>query len=314
MNYFKKQLNFNHIILISIFVVIVYAIIILYSDTKILYSSFLNSNLEQIIIGISLFSLGAFIRSLRWILMLRHMKIKIPVKENIIIYFTGYAFALTPGKLGEGVRSKFLKDHYKIPIEKSLPTVLSERYYDVIGVISIIFITTGFVGQNTIVYLSLGLLIFFYFVVRKNNATKILSNLGKIKKFSNLTQKLLNAVDTLEVLLQPKIFLKSSIITIVSWSCEALAVYFVFRSFHIDLGIAKAFSLYVITSFIGAASFLPGGVGGTEGSLLGLLLLDGFSYNEILGPVLVTRFLALWYMILIGIVFTFIYKIYRRGY
>jgi len=307
-------LNFNQTILISIFVVIVYVIIVLYSDTTALYESFSHAKLEYILIGIGLFSLGAFIRSFRWIIMLRHMKIKISLKQNIILYFTGYAFALTPGKLGEGIRAKYLKDDYKIPIEKSFPTVFSERYYDVIGVISIIFITTGFLEQNTIIYFSLGLLVFFYFAARKKNATKILFSLGKIKKLSNLIQKLLMMIDTLEVLLQPKIFLKSSIITIISWAIEAMAVYFVFRSFDIDLGVAKVCSLYVITSFIGAASFLPGGVGGTEGSLLGMLLLDGFSYDEILGPVLVTRFLALWYMIIIGIVFTFIYKVYRRKY
>ena len=310
----KKYLNFNHILLVSIFVVMVYVIIIFYSDTSILYKSFSSANLEQILIGIGLFSLGALIRSFRWILMLRYMKIKIPLKENIMIYFTGYTFALTPGKLGEGMRSKYLKDHYNIPIEKSLPTVFSERYYDVIGVISIIFITTGFVDQNVIVYLSLGLLVFFYFAARKKNATKILSTIKKIKRLTNLTQKTLTVVETLEVLLKPKIFLKSSIITVISWGFEALGLYFVFRSFDIDLGVANACSLYVITSFIGAVSLLPGGVGSSEGSLLGLLLLDGFSYTQVLGPVLITRFLALWYMIIIGIVFTFIYRAYSKRY
>lgn len=284
----------------------------LYSDTTELYESFTHAKLHYILIGIALFSLGAFIRSFRWILMLRHMKIKIPLKQNIIIYFTGYTFSLTPGKLGEGIRSKYLKDDHNIPVEKSFPTVFSERYYDVIGVISIVFIMTGFVEQNPIVYISLVLLVFFYFAAKKNNATKILSPLKKIKKLSNFTKKVLISMDTLEVLLKPKIFLKSSIITIIAWGIEALAVFFVFLSFDINIGVEKASSLYVITSFIGAASFLPGGVGGTEGSMLGLLLLDGFSYNEILGPVLVTRFLALWYMIMIGITFTFIYRTYAR--
>ena len=210
-------MNFNQIILISIFVVIVYVVIVLYSDTEILYESFSNSKLEYVLVAVGLFSLGAFIRSFRWVLMLRHMKIKIPLKQNIILYFTGYAFALTPGKLGEGIRSKYLQNDYQIPFEKSFPTVFSERYYDVIGVISIIFITKGFVEQNIIVYLSLGLLVLFYFTAKKKNATKILFPLGKIKKLSNLTQKLLVVVDTVEVLLQPKIFLKSSIITIISW-------------------------------------------------------------------------------------------------
>ena len=298
--------------MLSVFTVGVYAAIILLSDTNTLYNKFANAKLDLILIALGLFSTGYFLRSFRWIAMIRCMKIKIPILKNIIIYFTGYAFSLTPGKIGEGVRSKYLKDDFQVPITKSFPTVLSERYYDVIGVLAIIFVTSGLDTQNFIIYLSIALIVFFYFAVKKKNAEKLLLPLSKIKRISGLCNGLIELIDTLEILLKPKIFFQVTILTIFSWAFEAIGAYFVFQSFGIDLGVLKASFLYVTTSFIGAASFLPGGVGGTEGSLLGLLLLEGFEYSDILGSVLVIRFFALWYVIMIGIAFTFIYKLNQR--
>jgi len=63
---------------------------------------------------------------------------------------------------------------------------------------------------------------------------------------------------------------------------------------------------------IGAATFLLEGVGVTESSLLGLLLLEGYEYNQSLNAVLVIRFFALWYVIFIGVVFTLLYKISKK--
>ncbi|MDE1868010.1 MAG: flippase-like domain-containing protein, partial [Thaumarchaeota archaeon] len=276
---------------------------------------FSTVNIKYLLIALGFFSLGYFVRSFRWIEMLRFMKIKIPVLKNIIIYFTGYAFSLTPGKVGEGIRSKYLKDSFEVSITRSLPTVLAERYYDVIGVIAIIFITVGLTQTGSfMVYAGIALLVFFYFSVRKKIALKLLSPLNRVKRLQAIQHNLIESVEVLETLLKPKIFVQCSFLTIVSWMAEAVGAYFVFKSFHLEFGILKGAFDYVTTSLAGAATLLPGGVGGTEASLIGLLLLQGHSYDDILGAVLMIRFFALWYVIIIGIVFTSIYKMNQRRY
>lgn len=295
--------------MLSVFTTGVYVVIVLFSDTNALYNKLANVKIDFILTALGLFSTGYLLRSFRWVIMIKNMKIKIPILKNIIIYFTGYAFSLTPGKIGEGIRSKYLKDEFQVPITKSFPTVLSERYYDVIGILVIIFLTTGLSTQNFIIYLSIAFIFLFYFAIKKKIAEKLLLPFFKIKKFSSFCNRLIDLIDTIEILLKPKVFFQITVLTIVSWAFEAIGTYFVFKSFGIELGILKASFLYVITSFIGAASFLPGGLGGTEASFLGLLLAGGFKYNDILGPVLITRFFALWYVIIIGITFTFIYKL-----
>lgn len=304
----------NKIILISVFVIVIYAIIILLSDTKTLYSEFINANLQQVLTASGFFSLGYFIRSLRFVAMLRFMKIKVPILKNVIIYFTGYAFSLTPGKVGEGIRSKYLKDEFEISIIKSLPTVLAERYYDVVAVLFIIFITAGLTETKSfLAYIGVALLVLFYIAVRGKITAKFISLFNRIKKLQGIQYKILESIGTIETLLQPKIFLQCSILTIISWSVEAIGAYFVFKSFHLKIGVLNGIFTYVTTSLAGAATMLPGGVGGTEASLLGLLLLQGYGYNYALGAVLIIRFFALWYVIIIGVVFTSIYKLNQRN-
>lgn len=302
-------MNFNRVILVSIFVAAVYAAIILLSDTKILASKFATANLQYLLVALGFFSFGYFVRSFRWIAMLRFMGIRIPVLKNIIIYYTGYAFTLTPAKVGEGIRSKYLKDDFEVSIARSLPTVLAERYYDVIGVLVIIFVTAGLTDTRSFMtYVGIILLIFFYFAVRKKIALKILSPLNKIKRLQTVQHKLIETVEVIETLLKPKIFFQCSSFTIISWALEAVGASFVFKSFHLDFGILRGAFDYVTTSFAGGVTLLPGGVGGTEASLLGLLLLQGHAYNDVVGAVLMIRFFALWYTIMIGIAFTFIHR------
>jgi uncharacterized protein (TIRG00374 family) len=242
------------------------------------------------------------------------MEIKIPFYRNIVIYFTGYAFSLTPGKLGEVIRSKYLKDEFQLPISRTAPTVLAERYYDVVGVVVITLIAYAFLGaQNVFIPLSFFLLIVFYFSVNKKFSQKIFSVLGRIKRFNKIHYKLVEIRDSLEILLKPRIFIKSSLLSIISWGLESVGVYFIFKAFALNISLLNTAFVFVVGSLIGAASFLPGGVGGTEGGLLGLLILNGYSYDEIIGPVLMIRTYTLWYVIILGIFFTIIYNKHYRN-
>lgn len=240
--------------------------------------------------------------------MLRFLGIKVPILKNITIYYTGYAFTLTPAKVGEGMRSRYLKDEFGTPVAKSLPTVLSERYYDLIGVLVIIFLTAGLTNGSFMTYVGMILLVFFFLAVRKKVALKILAPLNKIRRTQKVYHSLLESVDVLETLLRWRIFVQSSLLTVLAWAFESAGASLVFEGFHLNLGLLRGAFDYVTTSFAGGITLLPGGVGGTEASLLGLLILQGHSYNDVVSAVLMVRFFALWYAIIIGIVFTAIHK------
>ena len=80
--------------------------------------------------------------------------------------------------------------------------------------------------------------------------------------------------------IKPKIFIISSLLSAIYWILESVAVYFVFKSFGIDfLELYNVVLAYTSSIILGVASFVPGGIGVAEGTLISLLSIQGLSLS-----------------------------------
>ncbi len=79
---------------------------------------------------------------------------------------------------------------------------------------------------------------------------------------------------------------KAWIISIFSWLIEILSAYFVFQSFGIDLHIIEVGQIVYTSILIGALSFLPAGIGLTEGSIITLMVEKGYELSIVSAMVL----------------------------
>ena len=61
-------------------------------------------------------------------------------------------------------------------------------------------------------------------------------------------------------------------------------------------------SIYSSSLILGAASFIPGGIGVTEGSIAGLLTLNGVDISIAFVLGILIRIFTLWYGVLVGFV------------
>ena len=61
-------------------------------------------------------------------------------------------------------------------------------------------------------------------------------------------------------------------------------------------------SIYSSSLILGAASFIPGGIGVTEGSIAGLLTLNGVDISIAFVLGILIRIFTLWYGVLIGFI------------
>ena len=89
------------------------------------------------------FSLSIFVKSLRQYFFLKQISIKISFKENIIIYLAGLSMIISPGGMGEIIKSHFLRENHNISISKTSPIVLIERYHDALAIFSILVINAS---------------------------------------------------------------------------------------------------------------------------------------------------------------------------
>jgi uncharacterized protein (TIRG00374 family) len=82
-----------------------------------------------------------------------------------------------------------------------------------------------------------------------------------------------------------------------------MGAFFVLKAVGVNtLEPIKVVSIYSSSLIIGAASFIPGGVGVAEGSIAGLLSLSGIDISVAIALGMLIRIFTLWYAILVGFV------------
>ena len=70
----------------------------------------------------------------RWELYLKRVGISLTRKESFYIFMSGLVMTVTPGKMGELLKSYLLRENHQVPLARSGPIVLAERFTDLLAV------------------------------------------------------------------------------------------------------------------------------------------------------------------------------------
>jgi uncharacterized protein (TIRG00374 family) len=91
-------------------------------------------------------------------------------------------------------------------------------------------------------------------------------------------------------------------LSMLAWLSEGVALWVVARGLDLSLPIAEAVPVYAVSTLIGAASLLPGGLGSTEGSMVVLLGRLDLPRDGASAATLLVRLCTLWFAFLLGVV------------
>ena len=281
-----------------------YAILMFASDIKSMSEQFQNFRLEYVFLIIPIIIFSFFIRGFRWLLFLKYLKINIGIKNSFGIYFAGMAFGVTPAKVGELIKSQILKNKYSIAISKTAPIIFVERYYDLFGIAIISFVVLLFLNfEIWIVLILLAVSILLLGIAQqKSISLKILNSFSKIPFFNKYVNNLITGYETIHVLLSPKIFIKSILLSKSAWIVESIGVFFIFQAFNSSLDFSNILFIFTSSTLLGGISLLPAGIGVTEGGMITQLLLHDIDYSFALCLVLTIRLFTLWMSVIIGFI------------
>jgi len=288
--------------------VIFYVIFAMYYDANQFLESLDKINPYFIIPILLCFTTSILIKSLRQMLFLRHLGIKIPLKQNTIIYLAGLSMLITPAGLGEMIKSHFLLKKYNQPVSKTLPLVLVERYHDALAILSILFIFSIITGTTflTIPILIIGTLLFVsLIVIRSRKLFPMFQKvIRKVKIFQTLENHSIEFNKSLVSFTSKKIFFSGWVVGMVAWSVDGLGIFLCFQAFELDFDFFTSALLGLASILIGALTLIPGGVGVTEVSFVQLLSLYGIESSIGSALALFFRLLSIWYVTCIGFVAT----------
>lgn len=260
--------------------------------------------LEMIILLI-LSLVNYLLRFVRWQHYLGKLGHGIPTGESLSIYIGGFALTTTPGKVGEAVRSLFL-DRYGVKYTESFAALFSERLIDLI---TILLLTTvglySYPEAHGVVMILAAILLFGLIFIQQRHWLKALDNALRQRFHGRLASLMAGMIETIlhsGRLFSLPVMSYGLVLGVIAWAAEGVAFYYLvtIMGFEIDLGIA--IFIYAFSMLVGAISFLPGGLGGAEVTMVALLILNGMVESTAVAATVVIRLTTLWFAVLLGIV------------
>jgi uncharacterized protein (TIRG00374 family) len=237
-----------------------------------------------------------------WQYYLRTLGIHVPRKDSFLIYLAGFSMSITPGKVGEIIRSFLLKQATGTPLSKTISLTFVDRLTDVSALVLIIGIGAyGFHYGERIVWVLVALLVAILVLMTQRRAAEaILKALQRLPFIAKRSAALYDVYESAYQLLIPRRLAFIIFLSLLGWGCEALGFYVTFLAFGIEANVGAALFIYAFSTIIGAISLLPGGLGLTEGSMAGLLLLVHVSKGVAAAATLVIRACTLWFGVILG--------------
>jgi uncharacterized membrane protein YbhN (UPF0104 family) len=109
-------------------------------------------------------------------------------------------------------------------------------------------------------------------------------------------------------LLQPRSLAISLGLSTISWWAECLGLWWILVGLGEAFPLVDATWIYALSTALGNVTFLPGGLGGTEVSLVGLLRNGGAGAETALAATALVRGATLWFAVAIGLSVTLVFR------
>ena len=249
--------------------------------------------------ALGLASANFLLRFLRWAFYLKVLKIDAPAGISALVFLSGLAMSITPGKAGELVKCYLLNSRTGAPVSRSAPVVVMERLTDVISVI--ILGLTGFalLPMPVVVVLAVALVVSvagLLFAVSRQA-----SRLAGLPILSRWSELLRDSQEGFKELAAPRVMAAGVAMGVVAWFAEGLALWLILKGIGSDIPLVRALPIYAAATLVGAVTALPGGLVGTEGSMLALLQQSGLTRAGASAGTVLVRLVTLWFAVAVGL-------------
>jgi uncharacterized protein (TIRG00374 family) len=296
--------RFKALIASIIIAVLAYFLITLWAGWRSVLYAFLVVGWKGILIALGLSLVNFFLRFKRWERFLENLGHPLPFWPNLRIYLAGFALTTTPGKTGEALRGVFLKDR-GVDYRHSFGAFLAERLSDMLAVMSIALLGLWAYPQARIIILATAVgLGFIIFALQKDPWLKWIERRVDAHfkgKFAHIFDFCIETILAFRSAFRPQILMYGTFLGILAWGAQGVAFYYILKLMGIELSMMTAQFIYAFSLMIGGLSLLPGGLGGTEVTMLQLLALEGVPFADATAATVLIRLTTLWFSVLLGL-------------
>ncbi len=298
----------NKIIFSLIFALGVFIVLTFYADAPRLLEALGKFDWRYLPLALAATLINYLLRFARWHYYLDVIGVKhVLPRDSLLIFLSGFSLTLTPGKLGEVLKSFLLKNRYGTPVSYSASIVVAERLTDVFGMILLAAfgLTLYPLGVGAFAILLIGIALFVIIVQQRALAERLLNLFARVPvigRFANLAR---NLYASAYLMLRLKPLLISIALATAAWFGECVAFFVILLGTGAQPSawlLLQATFIYAAASLLGAVSMLPGGLGATEGGMALLLQqIVGLAREASVAATLIVRLCTLWFAVLLGV-------------
>ena len=245
-----------------------------------------------------------FFRALRWHYFTRCLGIGTKLGQNIRHFLGGFAMSVTPGRVGELIRMRWIRRETGWSFERTAPLVLVDRASDLAAMA--LLLAVGLLMSGAMIRLAVPVtLLAFAGAVLVTRPALLSLSAGIFYRVTGLFPRLLarirRAARSLKAFSSAGILTLATGLGLIGWLAEGYAFWLLLTWMDVEIGFWLAVLIFVFSTLAGGLTGAPGGIGGAEAAMVGLLLLEGIPFEVALPATAVIRATTLWFAILIGL-------------
>ena len=264
--------------------------------------AFVRVGVTGVVVALLLSLVNYGVRFVRWEKYLSLLGHKVYTPESLRIYIAGFGLTILPGKAGETIRSVFLKNH-GMTYPESLAAFFSEHFSNLISMTLLVAIGLWIYPPVVII---LAVVVAIALLVLQQ--TKLLRALERIAQ-EKLPERAANLIaPTISIVLHSgrcfslPMLLYGIGMGLIAWGAEGVAFFYIMHLLGSDMSLQTALFIYAFSMMVGALSFLPGGLGGAEATMVALLILNDVAQPQAVAATVLIRLATLWFAVGLGIV------------
>jgi len=298
------------IVVVAILAIGVAALVVAWGDAPAVLNALTRFPPVLILPVVLLTTWNYVLRWMRWNYYLRVLGVTgIGRGASALVFLSGFAMGLTPGKSGELTKSYWLRELVgadRAPLARTAPIVFAERLVD--GIAMLLLATSGLIsfqfGALALIGVAAAAVAAVALIQARPLVHRVLGLLERRPRTRRVAEVLATVHDSAgELLTWPRLALAVGV-GVLSWGGECLALYLILLGLGTPPGLElvnQATFALAAGSLVGSASLLPGGIGAAEGTVAAVLDLVAHQPRDVAAAAtLLIRACTLWFGVALG--------------
>ena len=237
-------------------------------------------------------------RILRWQRYLTKLGRRLPWGFTSLTYVAGFAFTVSPGKVGEMARARYYSS-LGIALPDVAGAFLVERLMDVVAMLALAtLIVTAAPRYYGAMWTAGGMVAVVLVALTFTPWSSVAGWLETAQHLPRAVVRLgtgvARALGAARSLLSPGALLLGFLAGLAAWGLEGLGLCLLGTMIPgVHLSASVGVGIYAVAVLVGAVSFLPGGLGSTEAVMTALLASQGFAVADALLVTILCRLVTL---------------------